>query len=92
MTALSEQEVTTRLSRLEGWSSVDGSLCKRFEFDDFVSAFGWMAKVALHAEKLNHHPDWKNVYNGVDVALSTHDAGGITDLDFQLAARMDALV
>ena len=92
MASLSKREVTNRLTKLQGWSHVNGALHKRFEFADFVCAFGWMTKVALYAEKLNHHPDWKNVYNSVDVSLSTHDAGGVTELDFQLAAQMDALV
>lgn len=88
--ALGNDEIATRLAELDGWSHINSALHKRFEFEDFVAAFGWMSKVALHAEKMNHHPDWKNVYNSVDVALSTHDAGGITDLDFALAAKMDA--
>ena len=76
-----------------GWVlAADGnSLSKRFQFKDFSAAFGWMAQVALAAEKLDHHPDWSNVYNRVDVVLSTHSAGGLTGLDVKLAGRMDAL-
>ena len=64
---------------------------RRFCFDDFVAAFGWMASVALVAERLNHHPEWRNVYATVEVELTTHDAGGLTPLDFELAAAMDRL-
>ncbi len=88
--AMSNAEVAARLAELDGWSHVNGTLNKRFEFDDFVAAFGWMSRVALHAEKMDHHPDWKNVYNRVDVWLSTHDADGITERDFSLAAKMDS--
>jgi 4a-hydroxytetrahydrobiopterin dehydratase len=66
-------------------------LRKTFGFADFVEAFAWMTAVALVAEKLDHHPDWTNVYHRVDVALWTHDAGGITERDFELAAAMDRL-
>ena len=72
-----------------GWSVVDGKLCKTFRFDDFVAAFGWMTRIALVAEKLDHHPDWKNVYRTVEIALWTHDAGGVTELDFRLAQAMN---
>jgi 4a-hydroxytetrahydrobiopterin dehydratase len=85
-------EIERGLRELEGWSEVDGKLHKEFNFPDFVSAFGFMTQVALHAEKLNHHPDWSNVYNTVTVDLSTHDVGGITELDFLLANRMERIV
>ena len=76
-----------------GWTHDAGrdALSKRFQFGTFVEAFGFMAQAALHAEKLNHHPEWSNVYNRVDVTLTTHDAGGLTKLDATLAKRMDAL-
>lgn len=73
------------------WSVVDDKLHKVFEFRDFVAAFGFMSSAALIAESMSHHPDWSNVYNRVTVNLSTHDAGGITELDFELARRMDGL-
>jgi 4a-hydroxytetrahydrobiopterin dehydratase len=63
---------------------------KTFKFGSFVDAFGWMAQVAIHAEKADHHPEWSNVYNRVEVLLTTHDAGGLTKLDLALAAKMDA--
>jgi 4a-hydroxytetrahydrobiopterin dehydratase len=75
-----------------GWEIVDGKLHRELQFDDFVAAFGFMAQVAIIAEKLNHHPEWSNVYNRVTIDLMTHDAGGITDKDHDLAARINALV
>lgn len=76
-----------------GWSQTQGrdAIAKTFTFPNFVEAFGWMARVALHAEKLNHHPEWFNVYRTVEVTLSTHDAGGLSELDVKLAQRMDKL-
>lgn len=81
------------LSGLDGWSEVDerDAISKTFTFADFNEAFGWMSRVALIAEKMNHHPEWFNVWNRVDVALSTHSAGGLTDLDMRLAKKMDAI-
>ena len=73
------------------WSLVEGKLHKAFTFQDFVQAFGFMTSGALVAESMNHHPEWCNVYNRVTVDLSTHDADGITDLDFALARRLDEL-
>ena len=79
------------LARLSGWSEIKGrdAISKKFVFADFNEAFGFMARVALMAEKLDHHPDWSNVYKTVDVTLSTHDAGGLTELDVKLAEAMD---
>lgn len=76
-----------------GWSLVEGrdALTKRFRFEDFNAAFGWMTRAAMIAEVMNHHPEWTNVYNRVDVTLSTHDAGGLTQLDVQLAQALDSL-
>jgi len=76
---------------LDGWSILDGKLHKEFSFGNFVEAFGFMAKGALVAEAMNHHPDWANVYNKVTVNLSTHDLGGISNLDFSLAEKFEAL-
>jgi 4a-hydroxytetrahydrobiopterin dehydratase len=86
---LSEAEVAARLPALRGWELVDGKLGKTFRFDSFVSAFGFMASVALIAESMNHHPEWSNVYNRVAIALTTHDVGGLSDLDFALARRIE---
>jgi 4a-hydroxytetrahydrobiopterin dehydratase len=88
---LSKEEIERRLAALDGWKFEDGRLKRRFKFDGFVGAFGWMASVALVAEKLDHHPDWKNVYDRVDVELLTHDAGGVTERDFDLARQMTDL-
>ena len=79
------------LGKLTGWSEVSGrdAISKKFEFKDFNEAFGFMARAALVAEKMNHHPEWFNVYKKVEVTLSTHDAGGVTALDVQLARFLD---
>lgn len=74
------------------WAINDGKLHKRFVFRDFIEAFGFMARAAIEAERLGHHPEWCNVYRTVDVHLVTHEAGGITGLDFELATRLDALL
>ncbi|HWB77863.1 MAG TPA: 4a-hydroxytetrahydrobiopterin dehydratase [Nannocystaceae bacterium] len=87
---LPTDRINARLAELDGWTLADGKLTKRFVFTDFVAAFGFMSKCALVAEKLDHHPDWSNVWNKVDVTLWTHDAGGLTDKDFELASKMDA--
>jgi 4a-hydroxytetrahydrobiopterin dehydratase len=79
------------LARLSGWSAAPArdAIVKTYAFADFNAAFGWMARVALAAEKLDHHPEWFNVYNRVEVTLATHDADGVTELDVRLAALMD---
>ena len=76
-----------------GWSLVEGrdAIAKTYTFRNFVEAFGWMTRAALIAEKMNHHPEWSNVYNKVTVRLTTHDSGGITELDISLATRINAL-
>lgn len=83
----------TGLAKLPQWREVDGrdAIAKTFTFKDFNAAFGFMARVALVAEKMDHHPEWRNVYRTVDVTLSTHDAGGLTALDLKLAAAMDQI-
>ena len=81
------------LAKLSGWSEVPGrdAIQKKFEFRNFNEAFGFMCRAALMAEKLNHHPEWSNVYKTVEVTLSTHDAGGVTALDVKLAEAMDRI-
>jgi 4a-hydroxytetrahydrobiopterin dehydratase len=91
-TKLNDEEIGTRLRNINGWTVTGRSLHKEFTFSTFVDAFSFMTKGALAAEAMNHHPDWSNVYNRVTVNLSTHDAGGISDLDFTLAAKLDAFV
>ncbi|MGL5136259.1 MAG: 4a-hydroxytetrahydrobiopterin dehydratase [Beijerinckiaceae bacterium] len=90
---ISEADKASALAAMPGWSQVDGrdAIAKRFSFADFNEAFGWMARVALIAEKMDHHPEWFNVYRTVDVTLSTHDAGGVTALDLTLAQAMDRM-
>jgi 4a-hydroxytetrahydrobiopterin dehydratase len=88
---LSDADIQKALEKTHGWQLKEGKLHAEYKFDDFVSAFGFMAKAALHAEKMNHHPEWFNVYNQVHVDLTTHDVGGISDLDFQLAQKMNEL-
>ncbi len=81
------------LARLSGWSEVKGrdAISKKFVFKDFNAAFGFMTRAALVAEKLDHHPEWFNVYKTVEVTLSTHDAGGLTERDVKLAEAMNEL-
>ncbi|MEO1038995.1 MAG: 4a-hydroxytetrahydrobiopterin dehydratase [Pseudomonadota bacterium] len=80
-------------AQLSGWTPVDGraAIEKRYQFKDFNEAFGFMTRVALKADAMDHHPEWSNVYNRVEVQLTTHDAGGVTQLDLTLAAFMDSL-
>lgn len=90
-TKLTDTEISTQLQELSDWTVENEKLHKEFQFDSFVEAFGFMASVALIAESMNHHPEWFNVYNRVTVDLATHDAGGISALDFELAKKVDAL-
>ena len=80
------------LAKLDNWAEVDGrdAICKTFQFDDFKQAFAFMTQAALAAEQADHHPEWFNVYNRVEVTLATHDAGGLTMKDVDLAAKMDS--
>ena len=87
---LSESEVDARMSELPGWRREGDKIRRQFQFADFVGAFSFMTRCALVAEKMDHHPDWSNVWNKVDVTLWSHDAGGITDRDFRLAQAMNA--
>ena len=81
------------LARLSGWFAADGrdAIVKGYRFPDFSAAWGFMSRVALKAEQLDHHPEWSNVYGKVDVLLATHDADGVTELDVELASFMDAI-
>jgi 4a-hydroxytetrahydrobiopterin dehydratase len=91
MTPLSESERAELLTSLDGWTFAEArdAIQKRFVFSDFKAAFGWMTRVALAAERMDHHPEWSNVYRTVDVTLSTHDANGLTRRDIELAQLMD---
>jgi 4a-hydroxytetrahydrobiopterin dehydratase len=88
---LSKQEIAAGLSKLDGWSVVKGHLHRMFKFKDFTQAFGFMKRVALAAERMDHHPDWSNAYNKVTVDLSTHSAGGLTKNDFELAGKIQTI-
>ena len=90
-TKLPAAEVAQRLAALPGWSVKDGKLHRELTFADFAQAFSFMTDVAREAEALDHHPEWFNVYNRVTIDLTTHDAGGITALDFELARRAEDL-
>lgn len=93
MPLLSEAEREDALRTLPGWryDPARNGIAKRFTFKDFSEAFAFMTRVALEAEKADHHPDWSNVWNRVDVLLSTHDAGGVTGKDVALARKMDGI-
>jgi 4a-hydroxytetrahydrobiopterin dehydratase len=88
---LAETEVAAELQKLNGWSLEKGNLHRVFEFKDFSAAFGFMVRVALAAEKMDHHPDWSNSWNKVTVDLSTHSAGGLTKNDFDLAGKIQQI-
>jgi 4a-hydroxytetrahydrobiopterin dehydratase len=90
-TRLTDPQIEAELKTTADWSRVGDKLQRTFQFADFVTAFGFMAQVALVAERMNHHPEWFNVYRTVRVELATHDAGGITALDFELARKMSAI-
>ena len=90
-TPLTQDALDQLLAELPGWSLAQGKLHREYEFADFVEAFGFMARGALVAERMNHHPDWSNVWNRVVVDLVTHSAGGVTDSDAELARAFDAL-
>jgi len=88
---LTDDEITRELDTVDSWTREGDKIYRAFEFPDFVSAFGFMTSAALVAEKMDHHPEWFNVYNKVRVHLTTHDAGGISAFDFELARAMDKL-
>ena len=88
---LTDTEIAAALEGLDGWELVDGKLHRELRFPDFSNAFGFMAAAATFAEKMDHHPEWSNFYSSVVVDLTTHDAGGVTELDVRLAGRMSEL-
>src|ERR1700676_510078 len=90
-TKLSESEIRSALRGLSGWTVLNGKLHRDYKFTDFVHAFGFMTSAAIAAEAMGHHPEWLNVYNRLTVDLTTHDAGGISAKDFELAGKLDAL-
>jgi len=92
MMRLSQTEIDQELKNLPGWSVINEKLHKEFQFDSFNQAFGFMTRAAMEIEKMNHHPEWFNVYNKITVDLTTHDAGGITKNDVNLARILNSLV
>ncbi|MDA3039195.1 MAG: 4a-hydroxytetrahydrobiopterin dehydratase [Actinomycetota bacterium] len=88
---LNDDEIALGVAQIEGWQLVDGKLLREYIFADFVEAIGFMVRTAICAQSLNHHPEWSNVYNVVRVELQTHDVGGISAYDFELAIKMNAL-
>ena len=92
MMRLSESDIDEELKKLTGWNVKNDKLHKEFQFDNFNQAFGFMTRAAMEIEKMNHHPEWFNVYNRITVDLTTHDAGGITNNDVNLARILNSLV
>jgi 4a-hydroxytetrahydrobiopterin dehydratase len=90
-TKLSESEISSALRELSGWTVVDGKLHREYKFADFVHAFGFMTSAAITAEAVGHHPEWSNVYNRLTVDLTTHDVGGISVKDIELARKLNSL-
>lgn len=88
---LTRSEIDLALTKLKGWEIKNGKLHRQFEFKSFVEAFGFMSSVALLAESMGHHPEWFNVYNRVIIELTTHDAGGLTAMDVELATKVNEL-
>ena len=89
---LSESDIKKELEKLVGWNVKNDKLHKEFQFDNFNQAFGFMTRAAMEIEKMNHHPEWFNVYNRITIDLTTHDAGGITNNDINLAGILNSLV
>jgi 4a-hydroxytetrahydrobiopterin dehydratase len=89
---LSESEIQSALRERTGWTVANGKLHREYKFADFIHAFGFMTRAALVAETMGHHPEWSNVYNRVTIDLTTHDAGGISAKDFELAGKLDGLL
>ena len=89
---LTDAQIIDSLAEIEGWRRLENrdAIYKQFEFSDFITAFSWMLRVAMFAEKMNHHPEWFNVYNKVEVTLATHDVEGLSEKDFKLAQLMDS--
>ena len=92
MTRLLESDIEEELKKLTGWSVKNNKLHKEFQFNNFNQAFGFMTRAAMEIEKMNHHPEWFNVYNRITVELTTHDAGGITNNDVNLARILNSLI
>ncbi|WP_224490136.1 4a-hydroxytetrahydrobiopterin dehydratase [Robertkochia flava] len=92
MKKLTEQEIQNEIKDLQYWDLEEGMLVTSLDFKNFADAFAMMTRIAFEAEANNHHPDWSNVYNNLTIRLTTHDAGGLTDKDFHLARRIEAII
>jgi 4a-hydroxytetrahydrobiopterin dehydratase len=92
MSSLSNKQVDMQLEELTGWQRDGDSIIKSYHFSDFIEAISFMNQAAFYAEAIEHHPEWRNIYNVVDVRLTTHDTGGITSLDIRLAKRMEYII
>jgi len=92
MKKLSEQEINDNLESLDGWDYTEEGIQTSFEFENFKEAFTLMTRIAFEAESMNHHPNWTNVYNTLEITLSTHDTGGVTEKDFKLARAIEKIV
>ncbi|MFH6604491.1 4a-hydroxytetrahydrobiopterin dehydratase [Maribacter algicola] len=92
MEKLSERTIEERLEKLEGWEYVNGAIETSFEFTNFKEAFSVMTLIAFECEAQNHHPDWSNIYNSLNIRLNTHDAGGVTEKDFELAHAIERII
>ncbi len=92
MNPLSESEIQDALKNYPNWEYAENAIHTALEFENFKDAFSIMTRIAFEAEAMNHHPNWFNVYNRLEISLSTHDAGGVTQLDFDMAAMIDSLV
>ena len=90
--ALSDQQIQQRLGPNSAWRYTDNKLYRRLVFEDFIHAFGFMTQIAMVAEAMNHHPEWANVYRTVDIYLTTHDAGGVSEKDFLLLEKIEGLI
>lgn len=90
--ALSNDEIQNRLQPFPQWELKENKLYRRLVFEDFIHAFGFMTQIAIVAETMNHHPEWANVYRTVDIYLTTHDAGGVSEKDFELIAAIEKLI
>ncbi len=92
MTKLTEKQVNEALANLEGWSFADDAIHTSLEFEDFKEAFSMMTRIAFEAENAQHHPEWTNVFNELSISLSTHDAGGVTQKDIDMAKTIEGII
>lgn len=90
--AYSEQEINNRLGENSQWALKDNKLYRRLVFEDFIHAFGFLSQVAIIAEKMNHHPEWANVYKTVDIYLTTHEVNGVSERDFELLEKIENII